>query len=66
MRGAAIAQGKEIAGYTLESFVQYSADNVDHITITLDASGTFHGIGNNCYDYPRQKKKTKFLFRKER
>ena len=26
-------------------FIQYIADNVDHNVITLDGSGTFHGMG---------------------
>ena len=26
-------------------FTQYIADNVDHNVITLDGSGTFHGMG---------------------
>ena len=26
-------------------FVQYSADNVDHNSRTLDGTGTFHGMG---------------------
>ena len=38
-RSAMIAQlGTEIPGYTPESFVQYSAGNVDHNTRTLELS----------------------------
>ena len=28
-----------------DAFVQYSADNVDHNTCTIDGKGTFHGMG---------------------
>ena len=27
------------------TFIQWSGDNVDHDTVTLDGSGTFHGMG---------------------
>ena len=44
-RSAAVNHGTDIPGYTPDIFVQHVADNVDHNTRTLDASGTFHGMG---------------------
>ena len=44
-RSAAVSQETDIPGYTPGQFVQYSADNVDHNSRTLDGTGTFHGMG---------------------
>ena len=44
-RSAAASHGTDIPGYTPARFVQYTADNVDHNTRTLDGTGTFHGMG---------------------
>ena len=44
-RSAAVAQGTEIPGWIPGRFMQFSADNVDHNSRTLDGTGTFHGMG---------------------
>jgi len=44
-RAAAVACGTNIPDWSDEKFMQYSADNVDHNTRTLDGTGTFHGMG---------------------
>ena len=36
---------REITNLPDSSFAQWSADNVDHNTATLDGKGTFHGMG---------------------
>ena len=35
-----------------DAFVQYSADNVDHNTCTIDGKGTFHGMGLSMDFFP--------------
>ena len=44
---AAASTGIDI-GRLPGQFLQFSADNVDHDTITLDGTGTFHGMGMVC------------------
>ena len=41
---AAISQSTDIPGYA-DSFLQYTADNVDHNSDTLDGHNTFDGMG---------------------
>lgn len=43
-RSAAASQGTEIPNLTVETFVQYVTDNVDHNTCTIDGYNTFHGM----------------------
>ena len=42
---AAVTQGIDIPGFTPEHTMQYIADNVDHNIVTVDGTGTFHGMG---------------------
>ena len=42
---AALQQGTDLLGLKGNEFIQYSADNVDHNSCTLDGKGTFHGMG---------------------
>lgn len=44
-RSASVAQGTELPELSVNNFVQYAGDNVDHNLITLDGTGTFHGMG---------------------
>ena len=45
-RSAAVAQKTDITGEISEgSFLQYSADNIDHNLQSIDGYGTFHGMG---------------------
>ncbi|MES9884095.1 MAG: hypothetical protein ABW185_24890, partial [Sedimenticola sp.] len=44
-RSAAVNSGTDIPDTTSDSFIQYSADNVDHNIRTLDGHNTFHGMG---------------------
>ena len=43
-QNAALDQGTDIPSFNGE-FVQYTADNVDHNTRTLDWHNTFYGMG---------------------
>ena len=44
---AAVTQGIDIPGFTSAHTTckQYIADNVDHSLVTVDCTGTFHGMG---------------------
>ena len=44
-RSAAVAHGTQTTTYSEENFIQFIADNVDHNIVTLDGTGTFHGMG---------------------
>ena len=44
-QSAAVSQPLEIAGLTLGLFLQFVADNIDHIAQSLDGLNTFHGMG---------------------
>ena len=44
-RSAAVVQGTDLYSFAPGQFIQYSADNADHNTRTLDGKGTFHGMG---------------------
>ena len=42
---AAVANKDPMSKMEANQFLQFTADNVDHQTITLDGHGTFHGMG---------------------
>ena len=45
-RNAAVVCGSQLDGQVGEdSFIKFSADNVDHNLRTLDGKDTFHGMG---------------------
>jgi hypothetical protein len=48
LRSAAFANKDIIKQIDTNQFLQFTADNVDHQTITLDGHGTFHGMGLIC------------------
>ena len=43
----------DLSNYSNCSFAQWSVDNVDHSTVTLDEKKTFHGMGVNVSVTPK-------------
>lgn len=44
-QNAATTHGFDVIDEFADTFVQYQADNVDHVSRTLDGSGTIHVMG---------------------
>lgn len=54
-KNAASSHGVDILGDISDTFVQYQADNIDHVSRTLDGSGKIHVMGQMATFTPARK-----------